>query len=847
MLQRASISVLLKSVILTLCAAVILLLALSAWDSWRRLSTSERIAGVVDAEADFFTALHNLRVDRSTTFRDLNADRQFTAMAEQLRSVREAETRALAAGLAVMATVNFPGRQTAVESLERAIKKLAALHQESATALLRPKAGRRPTLAREYFTEMDALIDLLGKLSSQMIASVKLEEPYIDQLLVLKQLAWIARNSGGDASVLISNGIGGQPLPADALLKYYGYLGKVEMAWEALEGLAAGLPLPARFQEAVAKAKTEFLGPDYSKVRLDTLKALIAGQPASYKTEDWTRISVAKLATLLEVAEAALDVARDHAAGQRSSAMKALLLQLGLLVLAVLFGTAMMLLVAKRVINPLRMSREVMQRIAEGDFTAVMPGLDRKDEIGDVANAVEQFKVVAVEKAKREADAKAEQDRHAAAERDVAMQRMEQGFETAVGSIVQAAVAGDFSRRVDIDGKTGLVRNVGSAINALCDNVAAALEDLTGMLDALAEGDLTCRMTADYQGNFAILKDNANKTAEHIGATIADIKASAREVTSAANQISASTTDLSQRTEEQAAGLEETSASMEEIAATVKKNAEKLAAGQQVRRQYPRHRRARRRGGGGGGQGDGQDRGLLAPDCRHHRCDRRDRAPDQPARAQRRGRGGACRRRRPRLRRGGLRGSQSGAALLAGREGHQEPHHQQQRAGEGGRPPGQPSGRLAQRDRRIDQDGSDHRRSDRQCQRRAGDRHRAGHQGHDANGRRDAAELGSSGGECRHRQDARAAGPRHGYADRLLPDRAGGSRCAGAPAGTGGCRGQGASSRIGPAIGCGPAAIQQPRTGRAHAVRARLGPQPRSRLGGILSDPRGLRSSRAQS
>jgi methyl-accepting chemotaxis protein len=82
------------------------------------------------------------------------------------------------------------------------------------------------------------------------------------------------------------------------------------------------------------------------------------------------------------------------------------------------------------------------------------------------------------------------------------------------------------------------------------------------------------QLSADYRGNFAALKENANKTAERIGATIADIKASAHEVTSAANQISASTADLSQRTEEQAAGLEETSASMEEIAATVKRNAE---------------------------------------------------------------------------------------------------------------------------------------------------------------------------------------------------------------------------------------------------------------------------------
>jgi len=94
------------------------------------------------------------------------------------------------------------------------------------------------------------------------------------------------------------------------------------------------------------------------------------------------------------------------------------------------------------------------------------------------------------------------------------------------------------------------------------------------MLSALAEGDLTQRIVAEYEGAFAQLKNDANTMAERIGSTIAEIKQSAREVTNASAEISTSTTDLSQRTEEQAASLEETSASMEEISATVKKNAE---------------------------------------------------------------------------------------------------------------------------------------------------------------------------------------------------------------------------------------------------------------------------------
>ena len=249
----------------------------------------------------------------------------------------------------------------------------------------------------------------------------------------------------------------------------------------------------------------------------------------------------------------------------------------------------------RAIARPLRNLVVGLKQMAAGEDVDIT-GTERGDEIGDTARAVNQIKVMLAEKARREAEEKAAadkakadhdaeqaartaeerqaQEKRAAEERDAAMQKAAEEFQEAVGSIVNAAVAGDFSQRVDLEGKTGLVLNVGTGINSLCGNVATALDDLVRMLNALSAGDLTQRITADYQGSFALLKDNANMTAERIAGIVSDIKSSSREVTNASLEITTSTTDLSQRTEEQAASLEETSASMEEIASTVKKNAE---------------------------------------------------------------------------------------------------------------------------------------------------------------------------------------------------------------------------------------------------------------------------------
>jgi methyl-accepting chemotaxis protein len=159
---------------------------------------------------------------------------------------------------------------------------------------------------------------------------------------------------------------------------------------------------------------------------------------------------------------------------------------------------------------------------------------------------------------------------------------VEKAIEAEIDGIVQAAIAGDFSKRVPTEGKKEFMLALATAMNSLCENISGAVEDLARVLSALAQGNLTQRIIKDYQGAFGRLKTDANATAEQLSETIGDIKTAAREVNNAAAEISASTTDLSQRTEEQAASLEQTSASMEQISATVKKNAENAQQANQL-------------------------------------------------------------------------------------------------------------------------------------------------------------------------------------------------------------------------------------------------------------------------
>jgi methyl-accepting chemotaxis protein len=542
MLNRVTISALLKSVILILCTSLVIILAMGAWESWQKVNTANRIAAVADASTYIFKALHNLRSDRSRTVRIVIADQITAADTAQLKESREAEVPALKAALETLKGMSFPGQPAMVTELDQRLNTLIRLHTESVAASQRPKAERPAGLSKTIFDEFSAFITFLDRSSVQLNRLIKLQDAYVDQLMEVKQLAWVARDRGGDASVMVSNGMSGQALPAEPWVYYNANLARMDQAWESMLQLAAGLPLPASFNNAVDVAKREFLGPEYTGLRTKLLKEIISGQKPSMTSDQWSPMTVPRLATILAVAEVALDVAKEHTAMQRAAAMRTLTIQLGFLVLALGLAAGMILLVTRRVTRPLVTIQEAMLKLAGGDFNVVLPGLDRKDEIGAMANAVEKFKVLAVEKGRQDAE---EVMRRQQAEADL-----------------QAKAAEERAKAAEEQGRA--FRAIGKG------------------LGELSEGNLMFRLDERFPEEYREVKDNFNAALERLYETIKAIAESSGEVANAAVEISTSTTDLSQRTEEQAASLERTSASMEEISSTVKNNADSAKHANQV-------------------------------------------------------------------------------------------------------------------------------------------------------------------------------------------------------------------------------------------------------------------------
>lgn len=159
---------------------------------------------------------------------------------------------------------------------------------------------------------------------------------------------------------------------------------------------------------------------------------------------------------------------------------------------------------------------------------------------------------------------------------------LEVATEKEIADIVEGAVNGDFTRRMDMHGKVGFFKQLGEGMNKLLETSEVGLTEVVRMLSALSRGDLTDKITNEYAGTFGQLKDDANATVENLKEIVGQIKEAADTINTASKEIAVGNSDLSQRTEEQASSLEETASSMEELTSTVKQNAENAKQANQL-------------------------------------------------------------------------------------------------------------------------------------------------------------------------------------------------------------------------------------------------------------------------
>ncbi|WP_052731933.1 methyl-accepting chemotaxis protein [Devosia geojensis] len=256
----------------------------------------------------------------------------------------------------------------------------------------------------------------------------------------------------------------------------------------------------------------------------------------------------------------------DAAAAGSAAQVQTSALIAGLAALAV--GLAFAIAIARWLSRSIRQMASATQRMADGDFEVTLPARNERNEIGQIARALEVFgahgRAVAANAREREAEAALSAHR----------QGLREALQADIGEIVAAALHGDFDRRLTRDYEIEDLNTLAAGVNALVETVSRGLTESGAVLSALANADLSRRVTGDYRGAFGQLKADTNALADALEATLFRLGHASHALKRATGEILSGTNDLSERTTRQAAAIEETVGEIETLSGEILENAQ---------------------------------------------------------------------------------------------------------------------------------------------------------------------------------------------------------------------------------------------------------------------------------
>ncbi|NTD87623.1 methyl-accepting chemotaxis protein [Agrobacterium tumefaciens] len=193
-------------------------------------------------------------------------------------------------------------------------------------------------------------------------------------------------------------------------------------------------------------------------------------------------------------------------------------------------GIILALFVASRgITTPIARLRERMVSLAGGDTAAEIDGMDRKDEVGQMAVAVQVFRESAIERIRLEQETEANRS---------------------------------------LSEKERIAREQQKAKEAA--DVKFAVDNLATGLSKLSDGDVSYRIGQPFTATLDGVRNDFNMSAEKLQSALTRVAQNAGGIGAGANEIKSAADDLAKRTEQQAAAVEETAAALEEITTTVK-------------------------------------------------------------------------------------------------------------------------------------------------------------------------------------------------------------------------------------------------------------------------------------
>ncbi len=251
---------------------------------------------------------------------------------------------------------------------------------------------------------------------------------------------------------------------------------------------------------------------------------------------------------------------------------------LGMLIGLIIFLIAVFI-ISPAISKPIAKMMGVIKEFSKGNFEVHLE-INSKDEFGELANALRDLREKQKEKiyAAKEIAKGSFVHVEPASEKDelaFAFNKEVEVFEELISEakkIVQANREGDLQIRGDVDKFEGDWKHFIEGINEILSAIVEPLNEARSVLQKLATGDFSTKMTGDYKGNYKEMQEDINSVIESLNKIVSQLQKSTEELTVAVAEITSSSEELAAGAEQQSRQVSEVASATEEMAKTIMDN-----------------------------------------------------------------------------------------------------------------------------------------------------------------------------------------------------------------------------------------------------------------------------------
>jgi methyl-accepting chemotaxis protein len=526
-----SIRNILVGIFLLLSGVICALTASSAMDAYTQHRIFREVSKLTALDRALFQTLATFRNERGDG--SSAAKMEINALAGTLASLtkdRGLVDKAMSQAKAIYAGIDDKAIKAPIADVMSTFDQVLAFRSTLDGELAKKLADRDPGLQDNTLALGQQLLTALENGSTATEARIRESDPSMTATIQIRSLAWSTRAFAGASNLQVNITLGaGATMTAAELGKIQLNDYTVNFAWKQV-GILVNHPdtLPL-VKDAYRAADSGYFGGEFASQRAALLETFAAGKNAPMSLDVWRPMGNDALLFITNTAAAAADGMVVAAATSQSQAFVHFVTYTLIFLVAAVVSVFGVCVIVFRVTKPIGVITHSMRALAQGNLKITVAGVDRRDEIGEMARSVEVFQQAAI--------------RNKTLEEQTAEARMSSEHERI-----------EVQRRAEADAEERLMQ---------------ATSALAAGLRRLAAGDLVCEIDTALAPQFEALRHDFNVSVSQLRNAMRGVGQAASLVNSGSYEISQASDNLSKRTEQQAASLEETAAALEEVTANV--------------------------------------------------------------------------------------------------------------------------------------------------------------------------------------------------------------------------------------------------------------------------------------